>query len=314
MVLSRLLLGAAALLLASSAASTCGSSEKGPTSANSSASATLEDVQIPSSIDVSALTPHEKREWKGELMELLAPCPTVPVSIGQCLSEHRDCAKCVAAARFLEQQVRDGRTKQQAADAYRDRFDAARVKSIDLTNTPALGPAGAPVTVVEWADFECPFCKAASPALNSLHEKYPTQVRLYFKNYPLSIHENSETAARAAIAADAQGKFWPMHDKLFETRTPLRQSVVEGIAKDLGLNVDKLRADMTSDATTARLKKEKKEGEALGLQGTPMIFINGREFSTHGDFLADLEDWVHTELDMPSSPPAPAAPAASSSR
>jgi protein-disulfide isomerase len=313
-----------AISIASTSFSTCGQRAEGPATSSSGRSG---DVTVPSSggtagaakfegdlpgVDASALTPREKREWKSYVSEMMSPCQDTPVSIAQCVKENRSCSRCLPAARFLVKQVRDGRTREQAIEAYRLRFDADKIKSIDLSDTPSTGTDGAPVTVVEWADFECGFCKNAMPAIEAAVAKFPGKVKFYFKNYPLAIHENAETAARAAVAADRQGKFWPMHHKLFESKQPLKANVVEGLAKELGLKVDQLKTDMASDMTTAQIARDKKQAESVGFEGTPTIFINGRRFVSNGDFVTDLEDWLQIEVELNTGGPveraAPAVP------
>jgi hypothetical protein len=143
-------------------------------------------------IDTSALTARERTEWSAEVSELLSPCPDQPVSIAQCVNEARACTACLPAARYLLEQVQRGRTRSQVESAYRARFAADQVKNIEIGDAPTKGPAGAPVVIVEWADFECPACGAMRPVLDELVEKYPNGVRIAFKHYPLSMHPNAE--------------------------------------------------------------------------------------------------------------------------
>src|SRR5262249_9023002 len=163
----------------------------------------------------------ERREWAAQVSELLAPCPEVPVSIAQCVSENRPCKTCLPAAQLLLKQVQAGKAKKEREDAFHARFDAGKTKTLVTGGSPEMGPPDAVVTVVEWADFECPFCRAFYPVLDELVQKYPTQVRLVFKYYPLSAHPHGEISARAALAASAQGKFWPMHHLLFANQEHL---------------------------------------------------------------------------------------------
>jgi protein-disulfide isomerase len=255
------------------------------------------DVQLPG-VDTSELTAREKREWSSQVSELLAPCPDQPVSIAQCVQESRPCAACVPAARFLVNEVRKGRTRTQAEAAYRARFGKDQVKSIDLADSPRKGSPTAPVVIVEWADFECPACRAASSVLAQTVNKRPDQVQLVFKNYPLDIHPNAETAARAAIAAHRQGKFWQMHDALFSVDTPPTRSVIDGLAKQIGLDAARFAQDIESEAVADRVAQDRKQGEAVRLRATPTIYVNGREFSYSEDLGAELDDWIDLELEL----------------
>lgn len=272
-------------------------------------------------VDTSSLTPRERREWSAQIGELLAPCPDVPVSIAQCVREDRPCKTCLPAAQLLLKQVQAGRTKKEREDAFHARFDAKNVFQVPIDGAPELGPADAPVTIVEWADFECSACRVAYPVLDDLVHRFEGQVRLVFKNYPLPIHPHGELASRAAIAAQNQGKFWEMHHLLFDNQERLEQADLERYAKQIGLDLPKYRVDFTAKETTTRIEKEKKQADELGLDGTPMIFINNRKVSLEVlTGLEDLEEWVKLDIELagkvPKPPPAPkesAAPSASPS-
>ena len=102
---------------------------------------------------------------------------------------------------------------------------------------------------------------------------------MVWKNFPLSFHQNAMPAAQAAMAADAQGKFWPMHDKLFANNTALERKDLEKYAQELGLDMNKFKADLDSGKYKAAVDAETKEGSTLGVTGTPAVFINGRKIS-----------------------------------
>jgi protein-disulfide isomerase len=225
-------------------------------------------------------------------MELPAPCASVAVSVGQCVLEKRDCAACLPAAKVIAQAVRDGMAREQVHDLYKQRFDASSAKKIPIEGSPARGPESGPVVLVEFADFECPFCQKLAPTLDSLWEKHKDKVLFVYKFMPLSMHPHGELAARAAIAAQMQGKFWEMHHQLFANGQHLEQSDVEGYAKAVGLDVARFRADMVSAATNARLDTDRKLADLLGVKGTPTIYIDGRTYDTK----ADIEQWVEGEI------------------
>jgi protein-disulfide isomerase len=300
------------LLTLSSLGSTChGQSSPGADATKDNAAPA--DVTLPG-VDASMLTPREKREWSQEVSDLLAPCSDTPVSIAQCVTEKRSCSRCVPAAKFILRGVRDGLSPDQIEKSYHNRFDADRVKNVPIDGSPAKGPDAAPITLIEFADFECPFCAMEAPVLEKMWQAHQTQVRFVYKFFPLQAHPHGESAARAGIAAMNQGKFWEMHDKLFANRDHLEQADVDGYAKELGLDVAKLHTDMASQATTDRIERDKKLGDSVGVQGTPTIFINGRDY----DPRQDLEDWIALELQSvgadganAKAAPAPAAPAAS---
>ncbi len=276
-------------------------------------------VSLPG-VDTSNLTAREKREWSSYVTELYSPCPDQPVNIAQCVKESRKCDLCLPAAKFLADRVRKGDARSQVEAAFRTRFAPDQVKSIPTDNSPTKGPADAPVTIVEWADYECPFCGRAAPVLDKLFKKFPGKIRLVFKNYPLSIHQYSESAARAAVAAGLQGKFWQMHDILFKNQEKgLDKLSIEKMAKDIGLDMKKFKADWQSEKVADIVARDRKEGDKLGLDGTPLIYINGRHFKLgQFDFGKDLDHWVELEIKtrtgkdvQPEAVASGAAPAAS---
>jgi protein-disulfide isomerase len=146
-------------------------------------------------------------------------------------------------------------------------------------NSPAKGPKNAPLTVVVFSDFQCPFCQRVEPTLTQMEKEYDGKIRMIWKNYPLPFHQNAMPAAEAALAADAQGKFWPMHDKLFANNTALERPNLEKYAQELGLNMSRFKADLDSGKFKSIIEAETKEGSTLGVTGTPAVFINGRKIS-----------------------------------
>jgi thiol-disulfide isomerase/thioredoxin len=251
-------------------------------------------------VDTASLTAREQREWSTYVSELLAPCSDQPVSLAQCIKESRPCTLCLPAAKFLVQRVTRGGTRSQVESAFRLRFSPDSVKSIDESDSPAKGPKDAPVAIVEWADFQCPYCGAAAPVLDKLVDEYPGSVRLVFKNYPLASHEHSEIAARGAVAAGKQGKFWEMHHKLFENQaTGLDRDVVVRLAKEVGVDEKKFVADLDSEAVADNVNRDRKQAEKLELRGTPMIYINGRHFELEQfNLLEDVHDWIELEVEQ----------------
>jgi protein-disulfide isomerase len=257
-------------------------------------------------VDTSSLTPREQTKWSEYVGGLLAPCADQPVNIAQCVSESRPCNACLPAAKFLVERVRRGDTRAQAEAAYRARFSPDSVKSIDVSGSPSKGAAKPVVTLVEWADFECPFCGVAAPLLKGAVEKFPEQVQLVFKHYPLSAHQHAENAARAAVAAQRQGKFWPVQQALFENQKKgLDEPHVLELARAAGLDMKEFENDIASEATADSVARDRKQADELGLQGTPMIYINGRHFSLdHFDLRQDLEPWIALEIELASASPA----------
>jgi hypothetical protein len=265
------------------------------------------EVSLPG-VDTSALTPREKKEWSSYVSEFLSPCQDTPVPIAQCVKEQRNCARCMPAAKFLLKGVRDGFSREQMETAYHARFDPDKVKNVAIDGSPSKGPDNAPVTIIEFADFECPFCAMFAPQLEKTWSDRKTQIRFVFKFFPLKSHPHGETAARAGIAAWNQGKFWEMHDKMFANREHLEQSDLDAYAKELGLDLTKFHTDMQAQSTNDRLEKDRNQGDTLMVKGTPTIYINGRDY----DPRQDINDWLNLELGSPApAPPPSSAPAPS---
>jgi len=259
-------------------------------------------------IDTSELTARELCEWGQHVSELLAPCPEVTVSVAECVSQSRPCPVCLPAAEFLVKQVRAGKPKADVVEQFEARFDPKRVKTIVVGSSPALGAPGARVTIVEWADFECPSCAAMARVLHAELERFPTELRLVYKHYPISYHTYALSAARAAVAAHVQGKFWPMHALLFERQSALTESDLVGYAGELGLDQARFERDLRSPEVAERVEQDKRQGESLGVHATPTLFINGREV-VRGSLdqpLEDLAAWI--ELESRLAPPEASPP------
>ncbi len=255
------------------------------------ATATSSDVDLPG-IDTHEFTPREKHEFSRFVKAFPSPCPAVAVPVAQCVLERRECSSCLPAAIAIAKAVREGMAQEQVEGLYRARFDASTVKTIPLDASPARGPASPLVTVVEFADFECPFCQQMAPLLDALWEKRKSSVQFVFKYMPLAIHPHGELAARAAIAADRQGKFWEMNRRLFAAGTRLDERDLDSYAGDLNLDMERFHKDMRSEATGQRLATDRALADQLGVKGTPTLYINGREYETR----LDLEGWIDGEI------------------
>lgn len=249
-------------------------------------------------VDVSDLSTRERATYERMVDEALAPCPSEAVTLDVCLNEKRNCQACTWAAHFIIERVKAGLDKPAIRKSYEKRF-GGEPRQIDLADSPSLGPANAPVTIVVWSDFECPHCKHVVPIVERIQEAHPKDVRLVHKFYPIPRHTNAKIAARAAWAAQQQGKYWEMERLIFENQKNLGEQTILGFAASLGLNMERLKADMESEAATATIKRDMDEAEKQGLDGTPFVVINGREF----DFRLfqpepDLDAWVTMELEL----------------
>jgi len=148
---------------------------------------------------------------------------------------------------------------------------------IEIGDAPVLGPKGAPVTIVEWSDFQCPFCGRVEPTLQQLRDEYKGKIRFAWKNQPLSFHPNAMPAAEAAMAAHEQGRFWEFHDALFKKQGQLSPALYNEVARQLGLDMDRFHASIEGRKNTAQIEADMAAGNAVGAQGTPTFFINGKK-------------------------------------
>jgi protein-disulfide isomerase len=140
----------------------------------------------------------------------------------------------------------------------------------------AVGPAAAPVTLVEYGDFECPHCGAAHHVVKEIQKRLGHQLRFVFRHSPLGMaHPHAEHAAEAAEAAGVQGKFWPMHDALFENQEALEDSDLVQYAAALGLDADQFVTELASHVHAPRVREDFMSGVRSGVNGTPSFFVNG---------------------------------------
>jgi protein-disulfide isomerase len=147
------------------------------------------------------------------------------------------------------------------------------------------GSENAPVTLVEYADFACPFCAEAYPVVRRLLQHYAGTVRFVFRHNPRGeLHEGAHLAAQAGEAAGFQGQFWPMHDLLFQRRQPICERSTLSAALMLGLDIDQFQADMRSRAVAVRIREDEIGGLRSGVVGTPTFFVNGLHFRDKPDF------------------------------
>jgi protein-disulfide isomerase len=205
---------------------------------------------------------------------------------------------------FMEKQFQQIMQKRNPeAQPLEDRIKTA-IK-VDLNNAPTLGPADAPVTVVAFSDFQCPFCKRAAPTFRELVDDYKGKVRIAFRQHPLPMHKNAMPAAKASLAANAQGKFWEYHDLLFENQQDLSEQNLIKLAQKAGLNVAKFTKDMKSTKFDEQIQQDSDFAMKNGASGTPSFFINGVALKGAKPIAAFKE-----VIDKILNPTAPSAPAA----
>jgi len=172
-------------------------------------------------------------------------------------------------------------------------FEGQLTLPVDDGRDHVQGSAGAPVTLVEYGDYECPYCGAAYPIVKQLQAGLGERLRFVFRNFPISTsHPHAEQAAEAAEAAAAQGRFWEMHDHLYEHQRRLADDDLRGYAAELGLDVERFEDELARHVHAARVSEDFMSGVRSGVNGTPTFYINGSRYDDSYDaetLLAALE-------------------------
>jgi len=160
--------------------------------------------------------------------------------------------------------------------AARERLDPNRRYQVNTKGSPVRGDPDAKVAVIEFSDFQCPFCGRAVPTLDQIQKTYGDKVRIVFKHLPLQMHSKAPAAHAAAEAAHRQGKFWEMHDKIFANQAQMSPEKYREYAKELGLDLARFDRDVADAGLKQRIDGDAAEAQRLGVTGTPAFFVNGR--------------------------------------
>jgi protein-disulfide isomerase len=166
-----------------------------------------------------------------------------------------------------------------AAAARAARPDPSRRYAVNTVGAPFKGEGNAKLAVVEFSDFQCPFCGRVTPTLKQIEDEYGDRVRIVFKHLPLSMHPKAPAAHAAAEAAHRQGKFWEMHDKIFADQQGMSPEKYVEYAQQIGLDLERFKQDVASAEVKQRIEADTSEASKLGVTGTPAFFVNGRFLS-----------------------------------
>lgn len=248
-------------------------------------------------VDLSGLAPKERDAFLQILNEEICPCGC-PQSFAGCLQENTRCEAGAKLANWAADQLRQGLPTSMVAEMLAQESVAfsAAPKTIQVEGFAQKGAATPRYQLVEYADFECGHCKSTAPVLDTLVKKYPESVQVVFKHFPLSFHTQAKRAAAAAEAAAIQGRFWEMHNAIFATQNMLSDELITGHAKAIGLDIEKFQKDWNAPSTIAKVEQSRAEGEKLGVQATPAVYVNGRAFS-----LLRALDAIELRLEMEAS-------------
>ncbi|HLV22002.1 MAG TPA: thioredoxin domain-containing protein [Polyangiaceae bacterium] len=190
--------------------------------------------------------------------------------------------RCQTMMQHTAEIVADLRKMEQANKPLSKELQAELVQG----NVPAFGPENAAVTVVEFSDFQCPYCSRAADVATQIKKKYGDKVRFVFRQFPLSFHKDAQKAAEASLAAHEQGKFWEFHDQLFKNQQQLDLSSLEQHAKQAGLNVANFKKALDEDKYKSQVEKDMNLGKQVNVQGTPTMFVNGERVANPTSFEA----------------------------
>jgi protein-disulfide isomerase len=169
-----------------------------------------------------------------------------------------------------------GLTKKNPVEVY---FNKPKMQvDVAVGNSPAFGKQGAPVTIIEFSDFQCPFCTRAAETVTQLKKKYGNKIQLAFKQFPLPMHQDARQAAEASLCVNEQStdKFWKFHDIMFKNQSKLDKASLEKYAKDVGADVAKFNQCVTSKKFSDAVQKDLDYGEKIGVKSTPTFFVNGQ--------------------------------------
>ncbi len=200
-----------------------------------------------------------------------------PHSMARSLTDDTDCRDSLLASQFVSDALASGAPASAIKHDLPLVVEALTPKDINVQGRPVYGSERAPVTVVVFADFQCPHCRAEAPMLRKAIDTYRGRAKLVYKHYPLPGHVRAKAAAIATEAAHEQGKFWEMHDLVFENQENLSDAQLYAFADSIGLDAAQFKASFDAKKGKAVVERDKADGEALEITGTPAVFVNGRE-------------------------------------
>jgi protein-disulfide isomerase len=209
------------------------------------------------------------------------------MKIAECRVKDPSCKYSRELAATIGGAVKNGKTEAAAiADAKASKYGhPAETKLLDdavpipTIGSPVLGPADARISLVEFSDFQCPYCYKAVEKLRAVLAAYPRDVKLTFKQFPLDSHSQAQIAAQASLAAHSQGKFWPLHDQMFNSHGKLSRQMILDWAQGLRIDMKRFTAEMDAEATKKAVARDQADGEKAGVEGTPTVFVNGQRYN-----------------------------------
>ena len=241
-------------------------------------------------VDMTGLNADQKHAVLKLLREEACTCGC-GMKMAQCRLQDPKCAFSRMSSNAAVKAIKEGKSPDQMRAAA---LSENHLKTLDdavkihIDGAPSRGPLTAKITLVEFSDFQCPYCSKAAFALDELARKYSSDVRLVYKQYPIAmIHSQALLSAHASVAANNQGKFWPLHDRMFSNGNKLSRENILAWAKELNMDMPRFVKDLDAKETAALVDRDIKEADDIGVLGTPTVFLNGKRYNgelTVGDF------------------------------
>ena len=238
-------------------------------------------VGTPDIPDPASLTAAQRSVYQSVIGEEFCSCKS-SLTIGGCLELKKDCATARHLGDMVYNAAQVGSTADEILGFLSERVMGSfcgRKAKFDLKNVPSKGKKGAKIQLVEFADFRCGHCRAAAQKVKEALKFHGKSIEVFFLPFPLGSHPESMSAAEAAMAAHAQGKFWEMHDLLFENQADgFKRPQLLAHAKKINLNMKKFKKALNTQQYRKRIQSMREAGLKVGVKGTPAFFLNGRRF------------------------------------
>lgn len=218
-----------------------------------------------------------------------------PHSLAVSLRDDASCRDSLSISQFIADALAAGNSVSDIKANLVYVVDSLRPREINIKGRPVYGNDRAPVTVVVFADFECPHCRQEAPVLRQAIDQFRGKAKLVYKHFPLSGHVRAKAASIATVAAMEQGKFWEMHDIVFENQTALEDADIRKYAQKIGLDMAKFDASYKAKKGQELVEEDRVEGEKLDIQGTPAVYVNGRYMNT-ALFGGTITGWIEDAL------------------
>ncbi len=252
------------------------------------------EIQDAKGVDLSRLTEPQRTSFYQLINSEPSACDK-PHSLAVSLRDDATCRDSLSVAQFIADSLAAGNSASDIKDNLEPLVDSLRPRPINIEGRPVYGNERAPVTVVVFADFECPHCRQEAPALRQAIDQSRGRAKLVYKHFPLSGHVRAKAAAIATVAAMEQGKFWEMHDIVFEHQTQLEDADIRRYAQKIGLDMTKFDAAYQVKKGQDLVEADRDEGEELNISGTPAVFVNGRYMNSFM-FGGTVTGWIEDAL------------------